>query len=151
MFLAEATANLFTLPLITHTRATLSFLLINPRQIKPAAILFARSFTVLIIGGLTTGLLVGATNTRNGIESRRPVYFLLGLGEALLIPLLALEIVKGGARDAALSPKMAVAGIATLLPGLIWRLYVLCVRPESLGRYAEEGEERRPGGGTKGE
>jgi hypothetical protein len=27
-----------------------------------------------------------------------------------------------------------------LVPPLIWRLYVLCVKPELLGRYTEDGD-----------
>jgi hypothetical protein len=137
-FLAEAIANLFTIPLITHTRWTLGLLLKHPSHINPASILFARLFGGIIVGGLTSALLAGYSNTRNGIESRRVVYLMLGMGEALLIPMLVAEALKDG-RDAALSVKVAVASIACLVPPLIWRLYVLCVKPELLGRYTEAG------------
>ena len=137
-FLAEAVANLFTIPLITNTRFTLSLLLNNPSDINPSSILFARLFGGIVVGGLTSALLAGYTNTRNGIESRRPTYLLLGLGEALLIPMLVLELFKNGGRDAALSKKVAVGSIACLVPPLIWRLYVLFVRPDLLGRYREK-------------
>ena len=143
-FLAEATANLFTIPLITHTRWTLGLLLKHPSQINPTSILFARLFGGIIVGGLTSALLAGYSNTRNGIESRRIVYLLLGMGEALLIPMLVLEALKDG-KDAALSVKVAVGSIACLLPPLIWRLYVLGVKPELLGRYTEAS-----GGGDDG-
>jgi hypothetical protein len=63
---------------------------------------------------------------------------MLGLGEALLIPLLVGEMVKDGGVDAAVSKKMAGASIAMLLPPLLWRIYVLVVRPDLLGRYTEE-------------
>ena len=133
-FVLEAIANLFTIPLITNTRFILSFLLLHPSDINPASILFARLFGGIIVGGLTSALLTGATNTRNGIESRRPTYLLLGVGEALLIPILALEAAKDG-RDAALSTKAALGSIGLLLPPLLWRCYVLFVRPDFLGRY----------------
>ena len=99
-----------------------------------------------MIGGLTSALLAGYTNTRNGIESRRPTYLMLGLGEALLIPLLVGEVVKDGGVDAAVSKKVAGASIAMLLPPLLWRIYVWAVRPDLLGRYTEE---RR--GGERGD
>ncbi|KAF1936557.1 hypothetical protein EJ02DRAFT_358837 [Clathrospora elynae] len=138
-FVAEALANLFTIPLITHTRSTLPLLLNNPsRDINPSSIFFARLFGGLIVGGLTSALLAGATNTRNGIESRRPTYLLLGMGEVLLIPLLVLELLEDGGVGAALSIKAAVAGIACLVPPLVWRLYVLCLKPDLLGKYTEE-------------
>ncbi|KAF1840708.1 uncharacterized protein K460DRAFT_420590 [Cucurbitaria berberidis CBS 394.84] len=83
-FLAEALANLFTIPLITNTRFTLSLLLNNPSDINP---------------------------------------FYLS---------------KNGGRDAALSKNVAMGSIACLVPPLMWRLYVLLVKPELLGRYNEE-------------
>jgi hypothetical protein len=141
-FLTEALANLFTIPLITNTRWVFSFLLANPtRDINPTSVLFARLFGGLVVGGLTTALLAGATNTRNGIESRRPTYLMLGMGEALLIPMLVLELVGGG--EPAISGKVAGASIGFLVPPLLWRLYVLLVRPDLLGRYTDEGDSKK--------
>ena len=73
---------------------------------------------------------------------------MLGVGEALLLPVLAIEVAKGGGRDAALSVKVAVACMGMLAPPLLWRLYVLCVRPDLLGRYTED-ESGKGGEGTK--
>ena len=137
-FLLEATANLFTIPLVTNTSWVLSLLLLRPQDINPSSIFFARLFGCIVIGGLTSALLAGYTNTRNGIESRRPTYLMLGLGEALLIPLLVGEMVKDGGVDAAVSKKVAGGSIGMLLPPLLWRVYVLAVRPDLLGRYTEE-------------
>lgn len=149
-FVLEAVANLFTVPLITNTHFTLSLLLNNPsRDITPASVLFARLFGGLIVGGLTSALFAGATNTRNGIESRRPTYLLLGLGEAVLIPILALELIQG-APGSALNRTVAGVSIGFLVPPLLWRMYVLFIRPDLLGRYVEEetggrGARRRDG------
>lgn len=148
-FVLEAVANLFTIPLITNTRWVLSFLLLHPSHINPSSILFARLFGGLVVGGLTTALLAGATNTRNGIESRRPTYLLLGIGEACLLPILAIEAAKGSGRDAALSVKVAVGCMGMLAPPLLWRLYVLCVRPDLLGKYSDNGDGKAGGIGTK--
>jgi hypothetical protein len=63
---------------------------------------------------------------------------LLGLGEALLIPIIVLDLLKGGGPCAALSKKVAAASVACLVPPLLWRLYVLLARPDLLGRYTEE-------------
>lgn len=147
-FVLEALANLFTIPLITNTRFILSYLVLYPSHINPSSILFARLFGGLVVAGLTPALLAGATNTRNGIESRRPTYMLLGLGEACLLPILAVEASKGGSADAALSVKVAVVSMGMLLPPLLWRIFVLCVRPDMLGRYTEE-EGAKESGGTK--
>ncbi|KAH7414221.1 hypothetical protein DE146DRAFT_750382 [Phaeosphaeria sp. MPI-PUGE-AT-0046c] len=145
-FLLEALANLFTIPLITNTRWVLSFLLLHPSDINPSSILFARLFGGIVVGGLTSALLAGATNTRNGIESRRPTYLMLGIGEACLLPILAIEAAKKGSADAALSANVAGVCMGMLAPPLLWRLYVLGIRPDFLGRYTETSE----GGGRTG-
>ncbi|KAJ4407596.1 hypothetical protein N0V91_003865 [Didymella pomorum] len=137
-FLAEAIANLFTIPLMTNTSWVLSLILNHPSDINPSSILFARLFGGIVVGGLTSALLAGYTNTRNGIESRRPTYLLLGVGEALLIPILVNEMLNDGGRDAAVSKKVAGVSIGMLLPPLLWRIYVLGVRPDLLGRYTEK-------------
>lgn len=144
-FLTEAIANLFTIPLITNTSWVLSLILNQPSDVNPSSILFARLFGGLVVGGLTSALLAGYTNTRNGIESRRPTYLLLGVGEACLIPILVNEMMKDGGSDAAVSKKVAGVSISMLLPPLLWRLYVLVVRPDLLGRYRE-----KRSGGDKG-
>lgn len=133
-FFLEAAANLFTIPLITNTHHTLSILLKNPVHVNPASILFARLFGGIVVGGFTSALLAGSTNTRNGVESRRPTYLMLGLGEALLIPMFFLELLRDGSDDVAISKKVATASIVCLVPPLLWRLYVLCARPDILGR-----------------
>ncbi|KAF1923917.1 uncharacterized protein M421DRAFT_74035 [Didymella exigua CBS 183.55] len=137
-FLAEAFANLFTIPLITNTSWVLSLILNHPSDINPSSILFARLFGGLVISGLTSALLAGYMNARNGIESRRPTYLLLGIGEALLIPILVSEMLKDGGRAAAVSKKVAGVSIGMLLPSLLWGIYVMGFRPDLLGRYTEK-------------
>ncbi|KAH7085849.1 hypothetical protein BKA63DRAFT_27817 [Paraphoma chrysanthemicola] len=149
-FLIEATLNLFTLPLLTHPRLILSHILLRPSSITPSTILFARFFAGIVVFGLTSSLLFGARNTRNGIESRRPTYLLLGLGEAAMLPVLGMEVAKRGGVDAALSVRAAVVSMAMLAPGLVWRVYVCGWRTEWLGRYREvDGKGRGSGSGTK--
>ena len=136
-FLIEALLNLGSFPLITHPRFCLSLLLNNPYQVNASSAFFARFFGGLVVGALTPGLLYGYLNTRQGIESRKTVYVSLGLGECVLIPLLVLEAMKGGGLDAALSVHGALAAIMLLAPPLLWRVYVLFLRPDMLGRYRE--------------
>ena len=66
----------------------------------------------------------------------------------MLIPVLLLEAMKGGSRDAALSVKVAMGSILCLAPPLVWRLYVLVARPDLLGRYTEG--TRDAGAGSSG-
>jgi hypothetical protein len=136
-FLIEAILNLCSFPLITHPRLVLSIILNHSSYINPASILFAKLFGGVVIGGLTPGLLYGYQNTRQGIDSRRSVYYALGLGEIILIPLLLQEAAKDGKSDAALSTHGALGAIMMLAPPLLWRIYVLFGHPEMLGRYTE--------------
>ncbi|WVQ63780.1 uncharacterized protein L199_001934 [Kwoniella botswanensis] len=137
VFLLEAFLNLLSLPLITNTRTVLSYLLRNPAHINASSILFARLFGGIIIGGLTTGLLYGAAH----IPSRRAVYWTLGMGEVFLIPILALESTNP---QSALTRKTALASIGLLAPPLAWRVYLLYMRPEWIGRERAGKNERQP-------
>lgn len=137
-FLIEAILNLCSIPMLTHPRFVLSITLKNPSaHVNPASILFLRLFAGVVVGGLTSALLTGLPNTRNAIESRKVTYILLGMGEGLLIPVLVLEAMKEGGRDAALTPTAAIATIGMLLPPLVWRVYTLVIKPQWFGRYRE--------------
>jgi hypothetical protein len=138
-FLLEAFLNLCSFPLFTHTHTVLSFILLDPSQITPATILFTRFFSAVVLGGLTPPLILGARNTREGIESRSRTYILLGLGEVLMIPLLVAEAAGGGnGKGKALSTKAALAGIGMLLPPLVWRVWVGFFRPGRFGSVMRE-------------
>jgi hypothetical protein len=134
-FLAEALLNLFTIPLLTHPRPILSLLLNNPAHINSSTVLFARLFGALVVGGLTPALFAGLPNTRTGISSRPTVYVLLGMGEVGMIPFLLQQALGGGGR--ALGQGVAWATLGCLVPPLLWRIYVLFVRPDLMGRYRE--------------
>lgn len=136
-FLIEGYLNLATIPLITHPRFILPYLLNRPYEINESTVFFARLFGVIVVAALSPGLFAGARNTRNAIESRSIVYIILGGAELLLIPMLLIEALKGGSRDAVLGYRTAVMGVLSIAPPLLWRAYVLFVRPDLLGRYRE--------------
>lgn len=136
-FLIEGCLNFGTLPLITHPRVILSYLLNHPHHINAATVFFARLFGIIVVAALSPGLFVGARSTRNAIESRSIVYIILGGAELLLIPMLAAEALKSGGQDAVLGVKTAVTALCAIAPPLIWRIIVLFVRPDLLGRYRE--------------
>lgn len=73
---------------------------------------------------------------------------MLGIGEGSLMPIIAIEALKGGRGDAAVSVKVAVGCMACLALPLVWRVYVLVFRPDLLGRYEESGDKK---GGMKSE
>ena len=138
-FLAEAVLNLFTLPLLISPARVLALLADDPRSITPLACTLGRCFAAMVVGALTPALLLGLPNTRQGIESRRNVYYLLGAGEVALIPLLLWEGLRG--ESGTLTTKVCFGAVGNLLPPLLWRAYCLFWKPEVFGRYREVAEK----------
>ena len=136
-FAIESLLNLTSIIAITHPREVLSRILLHPNHINPASILFIRLIGSLFIAGCTTPLVFGLTDTKRGIEIRRPAYYALGLGEVFFIPLLLADVMKAreNPKEAVLSVKAGLIAIGALLPPLLWRVYVLFVRPEMFGKY----------------
>ncbi|CAI6331996.1 unnamed protein product [Periconia digitata] len=131
-FLLEAIANLTALPLITHTEQTLSFLLDNQKDVNSAFVFFVRLFSVCVIGPLSTALFIGSTNTRSGIGSRKATYSMIAVSEILAILVLAAEVAQEGGRAPAISAQTAGASAAFFGSMLLWRIYVLFVKPDML-------------------
>ena len=65
------------------------------------------------------------------------MYITLGGAEVVLIPMLMNEVMKGGERNAILGYWTALMGVLSVTPPLLWRIWVLFVKPEMLGRYRE--------------
>lgn len=136
-FLIEACLNLGTIPLITHPRFVLPYLLNRSADLNVTTIFFARLFGILVVAALSPGLFAGARRTRTAIESRGIVYIILGGAELLLVPMLLNEARLGSSRSAVLGQKTAIMGAISMAIPLVWRLYVLFLRPDLLGRYRE--------------
>lgn len=135
-FALEALLNLFTLPLLFSPKSVLSHMVNDPAAITPVAELLGQVFGGLVVGALTPALLLGLPNTRAAIESRRTVYYLLACGELALIPLLAWHAAYGWEKGA-LSQGACLASIGFLIPPVLWRGFVLFVRPDMFGRYRD--------------
>ena len=60
----------------------------------------------------------------------------------MLIPILVNEMLKDSVSQAAVSKKVAEIGTGVLILLLVWRLYILIMRPDLLGRYREKGVVR---------
>jgi hypothetical protein len=132
-FQIEAVVNMLTFPFITHPEFVLSHILLYPSQINPSVILFTRLFGT-VIAGITGPLLFFAA--RSAPEVRKAAYWSLGLGEALMVPLLVGEAMKGGeARNGAtLSVKAAVVALGSVAAPLAWRAYTLFSKSQWFGR-----------------
>ena len=102
--------------------------------------------------GLTPQLLLAVPNTRTAIESRQMVYICLLAGEGCLIPVMlwqaavvnrrqeheggSLRLGLGdGGSPSGMSTRALLAASAVLASISIWRLCLLCARPDWLGSY----------------
>ena len=136
-FAIESLLNLTSIIAITHPREILSRILLHPHHINPTSILLIGLIGSLFIAGCTTPLVFGLRDTKRGIEIRRPAYYALGLGELFFIPLLLADVIRAreNPKEAVLSVKGGLVAVVVLLPPLLWRVYVLFVRPEMFGKY----------------
>lgn len=78
-----------------------------------------------LIIALTVPIAMSIQDRPNVAEARRITYWLLGAGEAFLIPLLLLNEGSSGFRDGILK-----TGAIQMLPFLIWRTIVLLAKPK---------------------
>ena len=138
-FLVEALLNIPGIVALTlFPSRTLKFFLATPlpsAELHGTTILLARALGVLILG-LTPPLLIAYPNTKDAAGARRIVYWTLGIGEGGLIPLLLWEAFRASDEKKATengtggwSRKAALMGVASLLPLLLWRVYVFTVKP----------------------
>lgn len=136
-FLIEGCLNLGTIPIITHPRFVLPYLLNRPGDVNSSTVFFARLFGIIVVAALSPGLFIGARRSSNAIESRCIVYIILGGAELLMVPMLLNEARLGSSRSAVLGRTTAIIGAISMAIPLVWRLYVLFIRPDLLGRYRE--------------
>lgn len=84
---------------------------------------------------LTAPLLLGIPNTRTAIESRPIIYWTLFSGELFLISLFIHQANAGASMGIGSSTLYMMCG--SLAPLALWRLFVLFVRPDFMGRYID--------------
>ena len=139
-FLAEALLNTpGIIASIIFPSATLDLLLVPtiPSSFNPSSILLTRALGVMFLA-LTPPLLLAYPNTPDAAGKRRIVYWILGLGEGGLVPLLLWEAFRASDEEKVIgvgggvggwSRTAALMGVASLLPLLLWRIYVFTAQP----------------------
>ncbi|MCJ1392170.1 hypothetical protein MMC18_005037 [Xylographa bjoerkii] len=134
--LIEALSNILgAIPMIFLTRPLLS--LISPSTPSPLAVSLTQWLGGLICG-LAAPLLLAYPNTKRAMESRTTVYWTLGAGEGALVPLMLWQYMKEG-QESGLPGGFLLGAAGVLAATAVWRLWVMLVRPEWIGRYREEG------------
>ncbi|MCJ1386503.1 hypothetical protein MMC17_009629 [Xylographa soralifera] len=138
--LIEALSNILgAIPMIFLTRPLLS--LISSSAPSPLAVSLTQWLGGLICG-LAAPLLLAYPNTKRAMESRTTVYWTLGAGEGALVPVMLWQYMSQG-QGSGLPGGFLLGAAGVLAATAAWRLWVMLVRPEWMGRYREEG--------TKGE
>lgn len=145
--------------MILYPTTFLSFLAADPsHNVTPAVTALFQWFGALTLG-LTPQLLLALPNTEGALLSRPTVYWTLLAGEAGLVPLMAWQMRCAGAVTAlgvvaqktlnqdsnglgvgaslsnGLSRNGLLGSAAILAATSVWRLWVLLVKPEWMGRY----------------
>ena len=130
-FALESCLNLSPLFMLVWPRYTLELIVLHPRHINPTSILLFRFVAGLFLAGCTTPLVIGYQNTKQGMETRRPAYYIPGLGEVVFIHFLLNDILTAmsSPQHAVFSVKGGVTALSMLLPSFAWRIYALFVQP----------------------
>lgn len=136
----ESALNIFfSLYILLYPSHALYHLSYSPRYVNPLSSSLLHILAIMV-WTITVPLLLAIPNTRQGIESRVPAYLTLGTSEVFLLGMLGwLGFVKGEG-ETGVSDR-AVAILASNITGaLAWRVFVLWVKPEWVGRYKDEGK-----------
>lgn len=138
--------------LVFFPSQTLKYFLASPLpsiELNETAVLLARCVGILIMG-LTPQLMLAYPSTKDAAEKRKIVYWTLGMGEAGLIPLLIWEAFRASDEHKAaglwaggFSRKAALMCAANLIPLVLWRVYVLAVKPQWLKGVEGTGKGRK--------
>lgn len=140
----EAALNVIAASFMTLSPSTILSFLATP---SPPTLDTPLSETVIqIIAGIfmsiAVPLLLAVPNTRQGIELRAPVYIFLSATEVCLITGLVYIALWRGEEETGVRSRALWGMVSNLLPPLIFRLFVLVVKPHWLGRYRDGVEKK---------
>jgi hypothetical protein len=131
----EGTLNILAgVPMLFYPSIFLSLMAKSPAvytSVSPSTAMF--QWIGALILGITPQLFLALPNTRRAIESRRMVYISLGAGELALIPLFLWQ----ASRDSGFTSTALGNAVVMLAPALLFRGYVLFVKPSLMGRYRD--------------
>lgn len=102
-------------------------------QVTTTALQSAQQFgAVNVLVGAAVALFI--PNTKNAIQSRQTLYFVILVFELLYIPLIVWQafMMEGG-----MLRKSLLAGAGQFVPFVVWRIFTLGWKPEWFGRYQE--------------
>ena len=127
----------YVLNALTITPASIASLL-DPTTTSPAAIHLLQWLAALTYG-LTPPLLFAFPDHRGARDKRWTTYITLGAIDSVLIPLILWQALMGEF-DGGLSRQALLGCAGGLLPFQVWRVWVLALRPEILGKNGGSGK-----------
>ena len=137
----EASANIFgaTLmllfphPILTSlTSSSTPSLTASSPNPSPASIQLLQ-YLAAIVYGLTPQLLLALPNQKGARDKRWTAYMTLGAGEGALIAVMLWQALRGEEVEGGLTRRALGGCVGALMPFMVWRGWVLGVRPEVLG------------------
>lgn len=129
----EATSNVLgAIPMIFLPRTLLLF--VSPSQEPSYLAISLTQWLGALVLGLTAPLVLAYPNTRRGLETRPTVYWTLGVGEAAATGVMLWQYLSKG-EGSGMKEGFLVGATAVLSSLVVWRMWVLMVKPEWMGRY----------------
>lgn len=108
---------------------------------SPTLVTPLSSTVIQIIAGIfmsiAVPLLLAVPNTRQGIELRGPVYIFLFATEVCLVSGLAYIAIFRSEKETGVRVQALWGLVGNLIPPLVFRLFVLGVKPHWIGRYRD--------------
>ena len=128
----------YILNLLTATPSDIASLL-NTTSTPPSAICFLQWLAVLTYG-LTPQLLFAFPEHGGARDKRLTAYITLGSIDAVLIPVILWQALMWESEDGGLTRGALLGCAGGLMPFLVWRIWVLGLRPEILGKSSGSGK-----------
>ena len=125
----------YILSALTTTPSSIGSLL-NPPSAPPAA-MYLFQWLAAITYGLTPPLLVALPGQRGAKDKRWTAYITLCAIDSVLIPVMLWQALMLESDDGGLTRQALLGCAGGLMPFLVWRVWVLALKPEMLGKSGE--------------
>jgi hypothetical protein len=133
--LFESIANIpFAVACFVYTRPFMELFVVDPSNITPVALSFMQLIGVSTIM-ISILMWLAIPNTRSGIESRRPTYYMLIVAEIMMLSLWYYQGWVLGEEASGMSKKGIIMAMQNIAPLVVFRGISLFLMPQWFGRY----------------
>ncbi|CAF9905096.1 MAG: hypothetical protein HETSPECPRED_004871 [Heterodermia speciosa] len=128
----------YVLNALTTTPSSIESLL-NPSSVSPTGIHLLQ-WLAAVTYGLTPPLLLALPAHRGARDKRWTAYITLGAIDAVLIPTMLWQALMAESDDGGLTRRALLGCACGLMPFWVWKVWVLGLRPELLGKSGGNGK-----------